>query len=263
MALARVHNTPADGTFSPTGETAWEEDHAITGATSGGIPYFSSDTTEASSLLLTAGAIVIGGGAATAPYTSSKLTESATAGAGLTIAAGTATTAVSPLTITQTWNDAGTTFDGIVLDVTNTASGSSSTLFNFKVGGVSQLRYQRNNGALVFATGNISGLTSLSLYNTGYYEWTGRCYIDSGTTANIALHDNAGTSFGLLQFGGTSSSFPAIKRSTTTLQARLADDSAYATFDGKFAASGAAGANFGPGVVTSITVVDGIVTAIS
>lgn len=32
---------------------------------------------------------------------------------------------------------------------------------------------------------------------------------------------------GLLQFGGTSSSFPALKRSSTTLQARVADDTAY------------------------------------
>jgi hypothetical protein len=34
----------------------------------------------------------------------------------------------------------------------------------------------------------------------------------------------------LLRFGGTTSSFPAIKRSTTELQARLADDTAYTDF---------------------------------
>ena len=45
---------------------------------------------------------------------------------------------------------------------------------------------------------------------------------------NAALSD-----FNRLQFGGTTSSFPALKRSSTTLQARLADDSAFASVQGK------------------------------
>jgi hypothetical protein len=46
----------------------------------------------------------------------------------------------------------------------------------------------------------------------------------------LSLRNNAQTDFGRLQFGGTTSSFPALKRSTTFLQARLADDSAFAGF---------------------------------
>lgn len=61
---------------------------------------------------------------------------------------------------------------------------------------------------------------------TGILSWTGRSQITSNADGALALRDNAGTSFGLLQFGGTTSSFPALKRSTTVLQARLADDSA-------------------------------------
>ena len=38
---------------------------------------------------------------------------------------------------------------------------------------------------------------------------------------------------GKLLFGGTTSGFPALKRSGTTLQARLADDSAFASIQGK------------------------------
>jgi hypothetical protein len=34
-------------------------------------------------------------------------------------------------------------------------------------------------------------------------------------------------------FGGTTSSFPALKRSATTLQARLADDSGFAPIQGQ------------------------------
>jgi hypothetical protein len=47
------------------------------------------------------------------------------------------------------------------------------------------------------------------------------------------LRDNAGTSFGLLQFGGTTASFPALKRSSTTLQAVLANDSGFTNIQGK------------------------------
>jgi len=42
-----------------------------------------------------------------------------------------------------------------------------------------------------------------------------------------------GTGDVTLGFGGTTSSFPALKRSSTTLQARLADDSAFAPVQGK------------------------------
>lgn len=69
---------------------------------------------------------------------------------------------------------------------------------------------------------------------------------------------------GMLAFKGTSSSFPALKRATVDLQCRLADDSAYADFDAKgYKAGGVAGVSFGPGMPTTITVVNGIVTAIA
>lgn len=42
----------------------------------------------------------------------------------------------------------------------------------------------------------------------------------------VTLLDNAGTSFDRLQFGGTTSSFPSMKRSGTNISFRLADDSA-------------------------------------
>lgn len=48
---------------------------------------------------------------------------------------------------------------------------------------------------------------------------------------NIRMYNGAGNNFGLLKFGGTTSSFPALKRSSATLQARLADDSNYADFE--------------------------------
>ena len=53
--------------------------------------------------------------------------------------------------------------------------------------------------------------------------------IDFPSDGTITLLDNAGTSFARLMFGGTTSSFPALKRSTTELHVRLADDSAFAS----------------------------------
>jgi hypothetical protein len=55
----------------------------------------------------------------------------------------------------------------------------------------------------------------------------------SPATDVITLYNNGLSDFNRLQFGGTTASFPAIKRSSTTLQARLADDSAFAPIQGK------------------------------
>lgn len=62
----------------------------------------------------------------------------------------------------------------------------------------------------------------------GSFLWTGRSRLASAVDGSITLSNNGSSDFGLLQFGGTTSSFPALKRSTTFLQARLADDSAFA-----------------------------------
>jgi hypothetical protein len=57
---------------------------------------------------------------------------------------------------------------------------------------------------------------------------TARASIGSGADGLIALYNSAGTDFSRLQFGGTTSSFPALKRSSAELQVRLADDSGFA-----------------------------------
>ena len=62
------------------------------------------------------------------------------------------------------------------------------------------------------------------------WAFAGRSKIFSPADGKILLQDDAETGFTSLQFGGTTSSFPALKRSGTTLEARLADDSAFAPF---------------------------------
>jgi hypothetical protein len=53
------------------------------------------------------------------------------------------------------------------------------------------------------------------------------------TNGNVRFHNAVDNNFGLMIFGTATSSFPALKRSSTTLQARLADDSAFASVQGK------------------------------
>lgn len=74
--------------------------------------------------------------------------------------------------------------------------------------------------------------------------------IDASGDGIVRIANNAQTDFGRLQFGGTSSSFPALKRSTTSLQAVLADDSGFTAIQGKLTTdtaytAGAAGAATG------------------
>lgn len=93
-------------------------------------------------------------------------------------------------------------------------------------------------------------------------------YIDLATTA-IGATARAVRAIisptGLFVLGATmAAGVPALKPSGTTLQARLGDDSGYAPFDAaSFKVAGVAGAS-GTGVtLTALTVVNGIVTAIS
>ena len=57
------------------------------------------------------------------------------------------------------------------------------------------------------------------------------------STANASAYfsgvGSQDSNFDLLGFGGTTSSFPALKRDTTTLQVKLADDSAFTAIQGK------------------------------
>ena len=90
---------------------------------------------------------------------------------------------------------------------------------DLQVGGVSQFKVGRT-GAATAVNGFITAAgTSYTITGRGYYTYSA----DGVAT----LYDSALTSFNRLQFGGTTSSFPSIKRNTTGIDFRLADDSAY------------------------------------
>lgn len=80
------------------------------------------------------------------------------------------------------------------------------------------------NGSATILTG-IDATTYLRLGGT-----TGPKLTAVNGSSDITLSNNGVTDFGLLKFGGTTSSFPALKKSATSLQVRLADDSDYGSF---------------------------------
>lgn len=78
-------------------------------------------------------------------------------------------------------------------------------------------------GAATFA-GNITASGEVTIGANQEYHWSGSSQIDSPSDGVIRLIDAAGTSFSRLQFGGTTSSFPALKRNGADIEFRSADD---------------------------------------
>ena len=108
---------------------------------------------------------------------------------------------------------------------------------------------QITNGATLGGDGSNFYQTANAFYDGTNWKYIGSnfaCYVGTGLGNFIwytAASGTAGatvsfserlriTNAGLLTFGGTTSSFPALKRSSTTLQVRLADDSADAPLSG-------------------------------
>jgi hypothetical protein len=112
------------------------------------------------------------------------------------------------------------------------------------------------------ASGNLYALggSSVQVAPSGNFRFVGASQIWSDADGVMRLTDWAGTSFGSLRLGGTTSSFPALKRSTTNLQVRLADDSGYAPIDASLYKVGGTNGFTGTGSYTNFTIVGGIIT---
>lgn len=146
-----------------------------------------------------------------------------------TVIAGSGSLAGSLISGTQTWNTTGTP-TAWKLNVTDTASNAASLLMDLQVAGVSQFKVSKSG--VVTANSVIESLSqvrgsSFRITLAGSYIWNTGSQIKCSTDSIIVLLNSAGTDFNRLQFGGTTSSYPSIKRSSAILQARLADDSAH------------------------------------
>lgn len=97
----------------------------------------------------------------------------------------------------------------------------------------------------------------------GYIIWQGSTEMSAPADGDWLLTDTASTDFGQMMFGGTTSSYPSLKRSSAGLQVRLADDSGYTTIDASlYKAGGTSGISTTFQTTTrDITVTGGIITA--
>lgn len=141
-------------------------------------------------------------------------------GSALSILGGNVTTLAPVFTATQTWNNAGTTFAGILLNITNTASAAGSRLFSLQTGGVEKLGvdvsgnlFGRSAGAGTWTLSSLgnNGLllqdsirtTSLQFFNADNFTLSGPAP-GAGTTngpANCVV--SAGSSLGTPGTGAT------------------------------------------------------------
>lgn len=71
----------------------------------------------------------------------------------------------------------------------------------------------------------------------GKFRWTGRGDMKATADGVFQFSDASGSNFGRLMFGGSTSSFPALKRSGAILRPRLGDDSADGTLVGGLGAA--------------------------
>jgi hypothetical protein len=80
----------------------------------------------------------------------------------------------------------------------------------------------------IFVANRVVASGDLIAGGTGDIQLSGRIRMRSAGDGILALYNSAASDFSRLQFGGTTSSFPAIKRSGAAIHVRLADDSTYA-----------------------------------
>jgi hypothetical protein len=104
-------------------------------------------------------------------------------------------------------------------------------------------RFENNAGTAAYVinaagnahtfTGSVDVSDVVNVAATRGYFWTNRGGIATSGDGIILFRNNNNTDFNRLQFGGTTTSFPSLKRSTTTIQSRLADDSDFTFIQGK------------------------------
>lgn len=99
-----------------------------------------------------------------------------------------------------------------------TVVGNNYTTGNIGIGGV-------NTGA----AGTLYTTSHITMGTTAQLSAAGGAALASPADGVWVMRNNAGTDFNRLQFGGTSASFPSIKRNGAGLDFRLANDSGYAT----------------------------------
>lgn len=143
--------------------------------------------------------------------------------------AGTSATDKPQLLIEPTGTTAGTWENNGTMVGVNAPSGFNGNLFSLKLNGASNVFNVDSQGTLVTTSSATFGATITSGGNVvcaanSALSFSARSLITSPVNSNLRVSNAAGSDFGLLQFGGTTSSFPAIKRSGNAITLRTAAD---------------------------------------
>lgn len=168
---------------------------------------------------------------------------------------GTGTTATPLVLIRPTGTTAATSWstNGTVFGI-NAATGFNGNFLDFHLaGGVSLAKLTKDGDW----TANSMTIGSGSSFGFG----TTRGYMSATADGVFKFADSANSSFGRLMLGGSTSSFPALKRSTTTVAFRLADDSADAGISASTATFTGIVTHSNAGIVTTQTNIPTIATA--
>jgi hypothetical protein len=89
-----------------------------------------------------------------------------------------------------------------------------------------------NRPRSIFAGTEIAAGSHITNAAAGFYRWGSLSRMYAPSDGVIELTNNAANDFSRLQFGGTTSSFPALKRNGANLEVKLADDSAFSGISG-------------------------------
>ena len=245
MAFERKHAAVADATFSSTGATNWNANQTPTGADVGGIPYCPTATTETTSANLTFSVTLSRGGPGI------QIGSGSTSSRGWLIGYG------------------GNSTQAGIYATGDTPSGLN---YRFLVSG--------NNTYVNAIGGGAGGKAYVGTDNVGQLAVGGTAgagiTITAGTAAtDVAILSGAGTvnaagvtfvsyNYDVTYTASAADSLHSRWRGGAAGTTVLAHLTKAGTFDATaFSVGGAAGASFGPGLASSITVVNGIVTAIS
>ena len=152
----------------------------------------------------------------------------------LIVKQGTITADSQAISTTATWNNAAVTFTHWKANVTDTASNTASKLIDLQVGGNSQFQVRKSGAVWVDPQGGSTPGTD------GLWIGSNITQLNAPGAGQLLLTNSAGTDFSRLQFGGTTSSFPAVRRTNTFIDILLADAS-------NFSEVRAAGFNLQPG----------------
>jgi len=122
-----------------------------------------------------------------------------------------------------------TTAGAFTINAEGAGTGASGNTLELQTGGTQKITIDASGRVLLNSyVGVTSNATFLFAEQNGCFSWAygTRSSISSSADGVIMVGNNARTSFDRFQLGGTTSSFPAIKRNGTAINFRLADDSA-------------------------------------